>query len=220
MSEKIIEALSKLDVKNDNHWTADGLPRLDTVKMLANEQGLTREALSTAAPGFTRATATAPAAAQAEPVAPVTPAPVVDAAAAPAAVVQPVVTPPAPTPPVTDPVVEAAPAATAAEKLAVAKEELVALTKLKVETDIAHGAKVRQVDALIIAAEKEAAAGDSNADGIRQYLNQQVANGLERARRMEALKGVDLKAILPTKAPIDVAMSRKTSRGSGRPFGG
>lgn len=54
----VLTALKALDVTNDNHWTADGLPRLETVKMLASDQTLTREAVSTVAPGFTRAKAT------------------------------------------------------------------------------------------------------------------------------------------------------------------
>lgn len=58
MTNKIVEALLKLDVKNDNHWTADGLPRLDTVKMLASDQALTRDSVAAAAPGFSRITAT------------------------------------------------------------------------------------------------------------------------------------------------------------------
>lgn len=58
MTNKILEALLKLDVQNNNHWTADGLPRLDTVKMLASDQTLTREQVAVAAPGFSRTTAT------------------------------------------------------------------------------------------------------------------------------------------------------------------
>ena len=55
--QTLIESLKKLDVNNDNHWTADGLPRLDTVRMLASDAGLTRDKLDAAAPGFTRSTA-------------------------------------------------------------------------------------------------------------------------------------------------------------------
>lgn len=55
MSEKIINALKSLDTGNDNHWTADGRPRLETVKMLAADQSITREAVDAAAAGFTRA---------------------------------------------------------------------------------------------------------------------------------------------------------------------
>lgn len=53
----IVEALKKLDVNNDNHWTADGLPRIDTVKFLGSIQTLTREDINAAAPKFTRTSA-------------------------------------------------------------------------------------------------------------------------------------------------------------------
>ncbi|WAX22435.1 hypothetical protein P6F34_gp92 [Pseudomonas phage MiCath] len=57
MSEKILEALKKLDVENDNHWTADGAVRLDTIKMLAADPTITRDILDTVAPGFVRSNA-------------------------------------------------------------------------------------------------------------------------------------------------------------------
>ena len=57
MNDKILDALKKLDVENANHWTTDGLPRLETVRMLAGNQSITREQVSLAAPGFTRTTA-------------------------------------------------------------------------------------------------------------------------------------------------------------------
>lgn len=50
----LIESLKKLDVNNDNHWTSNGLPRLETVKMLASNSSLTREQLEAEAPNFTR----------------------------------------------------------------------------------------------------------------------------------------------------------------------
>lgn len=46
--ELILEALKGLDPKNDDHWTADGLPRLDVVKA-------GRSAITKAAPNFSRA---------------------------------------------------------------------------------------------------------------------------------------------------------------------
>jgi hypothetical protein len=52
----IREALSKLDILNDNHWTADGLPRLEPVRMLVGNQSLSREEVTKAAPGFSRQT--------------------------------------------------------------------------------------------------------------------------------------------------------------------
>lgn len=51
----IIEALGKLDATNDQHWTADGLPRIDTVKFLMGGQPVDRDDISKAAPGFSRA---------------------------------------------------------------------------------------------------------------------------------------------------------------------
>lgn len=57
MSSKILEALSKLDATNDNHWTQDGLPRLDTIRILAGDPALTREAVTAANPNFNRSNA-------------------------------------------------------------------------------------------------------------------------------------------------------------------
>ena len=53
----IIEALKKLDPADDNHWTAEGLSRLDTVRMIAEDPAITRDAVEAAAPAFTRANA-------------------------------------------------------------------------------------------------------------------------------------------------------------------
>lgn len=53
----IIEALKKLDPADDNHWTAEGLSRLDTVRMIAEDPAITRDAIEAAAPAFTRANA-------------------------------------------------------------------------------------------------------------------------------------------------------------------
>lgn len=59
--EKLIEALQKLDKANDNHWTSDGLPKVDTVRFLAGDQTITREQISAAAPNFNRNSEDAPA---------------------------------------------------------------------------------------------------------------------------------------------------------------
>lgn len=65
MKDKIIEAVGKLDATNDNHWTADGLPRLETVRLLTTNPSLSRDDIETALPAFRRPTATAPNSAQA-----------------------------------------------------------------------------------------------------------------------------------------------------------
>jgi len=57
MSDKIatiVTALLALDTANDQHWTTDGLPRLETVKFLAKDQSLTRDEVTAASPGFNR----------------------------------------------------------------------------------------------------------------------------------------------------------------------
>lgn len=54
MKEKIIETLLKLDPKNDNQWTQEGLPKVDVLKFLSGGETWTREQITEAAPGFTR----------------------------------------------------------------------------------------------------------------------------------------------------------------------
>lgn len=54
MTTKLLDALKKLDPKNDNQWNASGEPRIETVKMYAAGETVTRESLNAVAPGFTR----------------------------------------------------------------------------------------------------------------------------------------------------------------------
>ena len=49
----ILQALEQLDVDNDNHWTSDGLPRIDAVQALV-EGKVTREEITAASQGFSR----------------------------------------------------------------------------------------------------------------------------------------------------------------------
>tara|TARA_R110000822_G_scaffold120633_1_gene254116 strand:- start:11259 stop:11954 length:696 start_codon:yes stop_codon:yes gene_type:complete len=54
------EALARLDCNNDEHWTADGLPRMDAiVELLGGDTSVTRKAVTDAVPGLTRAIAKA-----------------------------------------------------------------------------------------------------------------------------------------------------------------
>lgn len=53
MKQKIIEALGKLDVNNDNHWTNDGLPKLEALKFSVGSN-VTRDQVNEVAPGYTR----------------------------------------------------------------------------------------------------------------------------------------------------------------------
>jgi hypothetical protein len=51
---QIKEALSLLDSNDNDHWTADGLPKIDVVSSLAEIKGLKRGDITKAAPTFTR----------------------------------------------------------------------------------------------------------------------------------------------------------------------
>lgn len=55
---QIIEALNRLDHKNSEHWTTQGLPRVDVVSFILDEMGfeseVTRAELNVARPGFCR----------------------------------------------------------------------------------------------------------------------------------------------------------------------
>lgn len=53
-ADAISNALKQLDPNNDEHWTATGQPRIDTVKAMLGDTSITREALDTAMPGFNR----------------------------------------------------------------------------------------------------------------------------------------------------------------------
>lgn len=66
---KILEALAKLEQANDAQWTADGQPKIDAIRWLAQDQTITREQVVKEAPNFSR-TNTALEPAQAAPVDP------------------------------------------------------------------------------------------------------------------------------------------------------
>jgi hypothetical protein len=55
MSDKIREALAKLDIDNEGHWTTEGLPRLDIMKEMTGEV-VSRSDITMAAKGFSRKT--------------------------------------------------------------------------------------------------------------------------------------------------------------------
>lgn len=230
-NQAIIAALQKLDPSNDNHWTGDGLPRLDTVKLNAGDQSLTREDVTKAWPEFSRSN--------------VTPAPQAPVQATPnsAAPVTPAATPSA---------TDAAQAALAKAQVAVTglfqpqsfTEALAASLDSEVDLDeddfegrIAQGRlKVEQIGRIISEAKKALDAANAELDdvinakhaanpqdsGTMNYLAAQQRRFQERADQQIKFKesGITLKmleAIVPKKAPIDRAMARNTTRGTQRP---
>ena len=57
MKHQILEALSALDTENDDHWTNQGLPRIDLLVVSNPDlKNITRKNVTDAAPKFTRAT--------------------------------------------------------------------------------------------------------------------------------------------------------------------
>lgn len=211
MSVNILSALRQLDVNNDNHWTADGAPRLETVRMLAKDPAVSREALTLVAPGFSRAKGLpdAPAGIPAQPaVAPVT---------APLAAVQAPAAETAPEP-ATDPAPEPEREVVRCE-ITLKERALLELARAKAELAHAQSNAARAQEAVdaIIAAEQKAVTKQDFCLTVRGYLDSQESIRQHRAAQMAAMRGIDLKSILPTRAKIDQAFSRRTERGTQRP---
>ncbi len=232
MSEKIVAALGQLDKENPNHWTAEGLPRLDTVKLLAGDQSLTRDAINAAAPGFSRA-GTVPS--DAAPVAPVTPAAPVEGAAG--TDTQPstqdadkadVVTAPAPPPAPVEALKASEQKPFSPEDLAAAKEDLEGVEVEIAEIDkwlakaTAERAALRlKKDDLVIRIDKMQPR-DSLANEVQQYhasqlkLLDQRASQIGKARAFQAETGVRLQDLVPKRSPLDQSLARQTGHGQGR----
>lgn len=197
---KVAEALRKLDVNNDNHWTADGLPRIDTVRMIAGNQALTREMITAEMPEFSRQTASL-GASVAVPVAPVVlavPVESVEKSTEPVAEV---------TPPVKEDVRDFE-----AEILA-AQQELHEALVARNEAQRLVEEKQNAMDE-VISAQHAYAIQTPVEVAVQCYLASQKELLTERGRRSQVLreKGVtlaDIQDLIPQKAPIDIALSRK-----------
>ena len=226
-------ALTKLDVANDTHWTADGQPRLDTVKMLASNPGITREQVEAAAPGYLRTNAGS--------YAMVPPAPAPQAPETPAA---PVAAPAAPHAPaeITNPEAEKEGAVPFSENQSEQSKVDVGDGDAEdgepsLEAQLAKAsARTEEIREALDYVNKELAKSvkeedrlrdllqvdshTSNQQAISSYLESQKAALNDRARRKALIKdsGVDLKELTRNlKAPIDAAMARRTGRGTQRP---
>ena len=231
MTNKIQEALLKLDVKNDNHWTADGLPRLDTVKMLASDQALTRDSVAAAAPGFSRATATGYTAPHAEQQAPQAQGQGGNGgqqqSAAPAAPQASQATESdqraddldagqAEQPKMEGSAGVATDDIAALEAALAEQEELVSKIRAhKVETDKAFEEARAKEDELRVKLE-EARPQRSTGNDIQDYLAAQRKNLEARAARQQMIResGINLKELASNlKAPIDAVRARRNTRG-------
>lgn len=202
---KITEALSKLDPNNDNHWTSDGLPRIDTVKMLAGNPALTREMITAEVPNFSRQIALV-AATQAA--AGVTNTPAVETPPMPPVVETPAVKTPKEQETVIENVVKDY------EKLiAEAQDELQAAITAREEAQVLVSKKQNALDDLINERHVSGQA-EHPMSAISGYLASQQTVLQERARRHAVLveSGVtlnDIRALIPQRAPLDIALSSK-----------
>ena len=193
---KILEALSKLDVANDNHWTGDGLPRIDTVRMLASNPGIGRDDITKEAPDFSRQNAVIPASA-----------PTVIKAVEPAvAAPQNVATEEVDVEQVEKPEDIDEQIAVLREKLEEANQYLSKATEYR--------AKVQNELDDLINLKESSTGGQCTMTAIQCYLKSQQGILNDRARRTRALQesGVtiaDIQALIPQGAPIDAALRQK-----------
>lgn len=193
---KILEALSKLDVANDNHWTGDGLPRIDTVRMLASNPGIGRDDITKEAPDFSRQNAVIP-----------TSAPTVIKAVEPAVA--------APQNVATEEVVveQVEKPEDIDEQIAVLREKLEEANQyLSKATE--YRAKVQNELDDLINLKESSTGGQCTMTAIQSYLKSQQGILNDRARRTRALQesGVtiaDIQALIPQGAPIDAALRQK-----------
>ena len=188
---KILEALAKLDVANDNHWTGDGLPRIDTVKMLVGNPGLGRDDITKVAPDFSRQ----------NPVVPGTETVVIQAASV---VAQPVVA---------QPVADENAQAELKEQIEAAMKVVDAAMGDVDSAQKALREAQNKLDDLITLRESSAGT-ETNMDAIQSYLKSQQGILVDRARRTRALRdsGVtisDIQALIPQAAPIDAMLRQK-----------
>lgn len=192
MSEEITairEALAKLDAKNDDHWTENGMPRIDALSI----KDLKRAQVTEAAPLFNRANPTL----EAAPVAP----PVVQE------VRQDEVTfTHAELDELTKVVADAKAEVAAAEATAKAANEKVRIAQARQDHLILQLDKLRPSHA------------HENIMGIRAVLDQSTRSREERAGIAKQLKEVGVTAaLLVAGSPLDNAMARKRGFGLTRP---
>lgn len=219
---KTIAALQQLDPKNDNHWTSDGLPRLETVRLMAGDSQLTREAVSAAIPGFTRAKAVpaqAPAPAGSEQG---TSTPAIAAPAAPQPAAQPESSDgTSSTGPggdnATDDEAEQG-SAEAEDPIAAATARVEAASAAQAQANQEYSQAVAELDALLDAAARSGAQ-ETLAEQVGAYHQRQLAALQQRGEQQRRLRdaNVDLKALLPQRSQLDMALTRKTGRGGQRP---
>lgn len=195
MSDKIKEGLARLDPKNDNHWTEEGLPRLEAMRLFTGQASLTREQVTDADPAFNRKTATTDAPAAALAVIASASEPVIAQATEAVA-----------------PVVKQDLKATLEQQHDEATKHCDAMLAVKQEADHNYSRAREALDNISVQLDRlKEPEHKAVMNAIQQY--QAVANEVRR-KRGEAWTefrktGLRLTDILPQRAPIDAARQRK-----------
>lgn len=226
MSNSIGAALQQLDSSNDNHWTADGMPRLDTLKALTGETDITRAQVTEVAPFFSRENPTLE-----------TPPEVLNPPspdAPPVAAAPPVTAPPeevvAPEPEVAEQPAEPDSVVSTENEddhIAELQTALAATREGMQEAATAIDAAQQAYNKLVNQeAEIDEELGklvgvESSGDAIASYLESQKRLVSEKVNRFKQLKESGVLEVVNSlgkmRAPVDVAMSRKRGRGAARP---
>lgn len=194
----LAEALKKLEVENANHWTADGLPRIETLQFLTADTTLTRDMVN-AYVGFTRDTATTFFSDESgEP-------------SIPATVPLPPIEIPATLPEVDAPKDEEI---ELRDDIASLDQEIEDLTS---EIDKARSHLVKLTEEVSVKRERlsEIVGIETTQDAINSYLNRQKEHLQNRGSRLKMIaeSGINLKDLAhDLKAPIDVKPKKRRAR--------
>ncbi len=212
---KLTQALATLDPENDDHWTADGQALVHVVATAFQNEALTRQQITEAAPDFTRDSwrkqkaeleSQASSGGDLKPDKPV--APEKDEPETFVAV---------------DAPMEVADGMTDGEKAAVynrqslAKADEIVQARKDVEANKALVLSlVREHDQLVFLREKHSPS-PTDAEATRAYItNQNAIRGEKVALRNEVLKGLKPEDLMRG-SPLDEAHKRRTRRGTKRP---
>lgn len=191
------EALAKLDPKNDNHWTEEGLPRIETMRMMAGNPALTREDIVAVDPMFNRSLLITP------------PVPAAVPAVPPAVVPDPVLVQATES---TAPSKQEVPAVSLEDQLATATAFCDELQKQKNMIDLAYADAQAKRDAINTAIDRLAPPVHKQVvAAIQEYQAAANREREVRGQKWQELKdaGIKLKDILPQRAAIDEARRKR-----------
>lgn len=216
--DNILQALSNLDHANDNHWSPDGQPRIDTVRMLSGDSSITRDSIQQAAPGFVRHTQLSALVVEkvrefgkGEPAVLEVEQKVMVPDAVDSIVTQEVVNPTLDPDPVIEPVQSEDALTVATLRVSEARAKVDAAQRELHEACKAY-------DAIVDANIRDPR--ETHAETVRHYLASQRHILEQRAARKLMLdsSGINLNELARSlRSPLDSAMARRNNRGNGRP---